>query len=174
MTHIEADAVTLPELALLVHRERIFSGKTLMDHKAAKLYNKKPKMSIRTSPSGKISTANAPPCSSTESLRLQEGRREEGRRGGGRRQGGTRGGGSRRGRRGFHRGWCKEGRMGGRMEGKRREKRGGRMHRGGRRGGERRVTRGGKRDTIATTKTIEVLLRTSLAFDPPLESWGRC
>jgi hypothetical protein len=31
MTHIEANAVMLPELALLVHRERIFSGKTLMD-----------------------------------------------------------------------------------------------------------------------------------------------
>jgi hypothetical protein len=32
MMHIEADAVTLPELALLVHHERIFSGKTCMDH----------------------------------------------------------------------------------------------------------------------------------------------
>jgi hypothetical protein len=31
VTLIEADAVTMPELALLVHRERIFSGQTLMD-----------------------------------------------------------------------------------------------------------------------------------------------
>jgi hypothetical protein len=31
VTHIKANAVTLLELALLVHRERIFSGKTLMD-----------------------------------------------------------------------------------------------------------------------------------------------
>jgi hypothetical protein len=31
VTHIEADAVTSQESALLVRRERIFSGKTLMD-----------------------------------------------------------------------------------------------------------------------------------------------
>jgi hypothetical protein len=31
VTHIEADAVTLPESALLVHPKHIFSGKTLMD-----------------------------------------------------------------------------------------------------------------------------------------------
>jgi hypothetical protein len=34
-------------------------------------YNKKPKMSGRTSPPGKISSANDPPCSSIESLWLQ-------------------------------------------------------------------------------------------------------
>jgi hypothetical protein len=51
--HIKANAVTLPELALLVHRERIFSGKMLMDHKATKRYKNKPKMSSQTSPFGK-------------------------------------------------------------------------------------------------------------------------
>ncbi len=63
--------------------------------------------------------------------------------------------------------------MGGRTGGKRRGKRGGRMHRGGCRGGKRRVRKGGKRGTIAATKTIEVLLYTSLPFNPPLGSWGR-
>ena len=49
-------------------------------------------------------------------------------------------------------------------------KRGERMHRGGCRGGKRRVRKGGKRGTITGMKTIEVLLCTSLPFDPPLES----
>jgi hypothetical protein len=37
-------------------------------------------------------------------------------------------------------------------------------------GREERVRKRGKRGTIAATKTIEVLLCTSLPFDPPLES----
>jgi hypothetical protein len=53
VTHIKANAVTLPEFALLVHHERIFSGKTLMDHNAMKGYNNKPKMSNQTSPLAK-------------------------------------------------------------------------------------------------------------------------
>ncbi len=32
VTHIKADAMMLPESALLLHHERIFSGKMLMDH----------------------------------------------------------------------------------------------------------------------------------------------
>jgi hypothetical protein len=55
-------------------------------------YNNKPKISGRTSPPGKISPANAPPCSSTESLWLQTTMGEGGIKGGAMGEGGIKGG----------------------------------------------------------------------------------
>jgi hypothetical protein len=62
--HIEADALTLPELALLLHHELIFSGKMLMDHNATIIYNNKPKMSSGTSPPGIIKMIKVLLCTS--------------------------------------------------------------------------------------------------------------
>ncbi len=64
--------------------------------------------------------------------------------------------------------------MRGRTGRKRRGKRGGRMYKGGYRGGEEESEEGMEEGSIAATKTIEILLRTSLPFDPLLGRWGRC